>query len=141
MNCNLEVNHHHTILLIMINSLVTLTTCQIMSLKTLWIEAMKWIIKAMKWIIEIMKCNNQITHYHMISLVTTDSFIALSIWMISETNHNLNVKTESYHHLALSISLKWMSHTGHMSQMMHCLPITTLKMSSHVTFWLKVSLI
>ena len=39
---------------------------------------------------------------------------------------------KSYCHLTLSISSKQMSHTGHMSQMMHCLPITTLKMSFHI---------
>jgi len=132
MNCNLKVNHYHTILLIIIDSLVAPTTCQIMPLKTSQIEAMKQIIKAMKWIIETMKCNNWITHHHMISLVTINSFIALSIWMISKTNHNLNVETESYCYLVSSISSKWMSHTGHISQMMHCLPITTLKMSLHI---------
>jgi len=58
MNCNLKVNHHYTILLIMTDSLITLTTCQIMSSKMLQIEAMKQIIKATKQIIETMKCNN-----------------------------------------------------------------------------------
>ncbi len=132
MNCNLKVNHHYTILLITINSLVASTTCQIMPSKMLQIETMKQIIKAIKQIIKAMKCNNWITHHHMISLVTTDSFVALSIQIISETNHNLNVKTEFYHHLASSISLKQMSYTEHISQMTHCLPITTLKMSLHI---------
>jgi len=125
MNCNLKVNHHHTILLITTNSLVTLTTCQIMPSKMLWIEAIKQII-------ETMKCNNQIIHHYMISLVITDSFVALSIQMISKTNYNLNIKIESYCHLILSISSKQMSHTEHISQMMHCLSITTLKMSLHI---------
>ena len=132
MNCNLEVNHHHTILLITINSLITLTTCQIMSSKTSWIKVMKWIIKATKQIIKTMKCNNWITHCHIISLVIINSFIVLSIWMISETNHNLNVKMKPYCHLALPISSKWMSYTEHISQMMHCLSITTLKLSLHI---------
>jgi len=132
MNCNLKVNHHHTILLIMTDSLIASTTCQIMSLKTLWIKTMKWIIKAMKQIIEATECNNWIIHCHMILLVMTDSFIALSIWMIDETNHNLNVKMKPYCHLTLSISSKWMSHTEYMSQMMHCLPITTSKTSFHI---------
>jgi len=48
MNCNLEVNHYYTILLIMTDSLITLTTCQIMSLKMLQIKTIKQIIKAMK---------------------------------------------------------------------------------------------
>ncbi len=125
MNCNLKVNHHHTISLIMINSLVALTTCQIMPSKMLWIKAIKQIIKAMK-------CNNWITHHHIISLVMTDSFVALSIWMISETNHNLNVEMKPYCYLASPISLKWMSHTEHMSQITHCLSITTLKISSYI---------
>ncbi len=131
-NYNLEVNHYYTILLIMINSLVTLTTCQIMPSKMPQIETMKQIIKAMKWIIEATEHNNWIIHHYMISLVMTDSFVALSIWMIDETNHNLNIKMKPYHHLTSSISSKQMSHTGHMSQMMHCLPITTLKMSFHI---------
>jgi len=116
----------------MTDSLVALTTCQIMPLKMSQIETIKQIIKTMKWIIEATEHNNWIIHHYMISLVITDSFVALSIWMIDETNHNLNVKTEPYCHLTLSISLKWMSHTEHMSQMMHCLSITTLKMSLHI---------
>ncbi len=132
MNCNLEVNHHHTILLITINSLITSTTCQIMSSKMLWIEAIKQIIKVMKWIIKAIKCNNWITHHHMISLVTINSFVALSIWMISKTNHNLNIKMKLYCHLASSISSKWMSHTEHISQIMHCLSITTSKISLYI---------
>ncbi len=115
MNCNLKVNHYHTILLIMINSLITLTTCQIMPLKMLQIETIKQIIKATKQIIKAIKCNNWITHHHIISLVMTDSFVALSIWMINETNHNLNIEMKSYCYLALSISLKWMSYTEHIS--------------------------
>ena len=49
MNCNLKVNYHHIILLIMTDSLVASTTCQIMSLKMLWIEIIKQIIKTMKY--------------------------------------------------------------------------------------------
>jgi len=52
--------------------------------------------------------------------------------MIDETNHNLNIETESYCHLTSSISSKQMSHTEHISQMMHCLLITILKMSLHI---------
>jgi len=58
MNCNLKVDHHHTILLIMINSIIALTTCQIIPSKTLQIEAIKQIIKATKQIIKTIKCNN-----------------------------------------------------------------------------------
>ncbi len=132
MNCNLKVNYHHTISLIMINSLITSTTCQIMSLKTSQIETIKQIIKATKQIIEAIECNNWIIHHYIILLVITDSFVALSIWMINETNHNLNIKMKLYCYLALSISLKWMSYTEYISQMMHCLSITTLKMSLHI---------
>ena len=85
----------------------------------------------MKRIIEATERNNRIARRHMISLVTTDSFVALSIRMIGETNHNSNVETEPYRHLAPPISSKRMSHTGHMGQMTHCLPITTPKMSLH----------
>jgi len=103
-----------------------------MPLKTLWIKAMKWIIKAMKQIIETIECNNWIICHYMISLVIIDSFVALSIWIIDKTNHNLNVKMKSYCHLTLSISLKWMSHTEHISQIIHCLSITTLKTSLYI---------
>ena len=106
MNCNLKVNHYHTILLIMTDSLIASTTCQIMSSKMLQIKTIKQIIKAIKQIIEAIKCNNWIAHLYMISLITIDSFVTLSIWMINETNHNLNIKTESYCYLALSISSK-----------------------------------
>jgi len=133
MNCNLKVNHYYTILLIITDNLIASTTCQIMPLKTLQIRAIKQIIKTMKQIIKATECNNWIIYCHMISLVITDSFVALSIWMIDETNHNLNVKMKPYCHLALSISSKWMSHTEHISQIMHCLSITMLKMSLHFT--------
>ncbi len=132
MNCNLKVNHYYTILLIITDNLIASTTCQIMPLKTLQIRAIKQIIKTMKQIIKATECNNWIIYCHMISLVITDSFVALSIWMIDETNHNLNVKMKPYCHLALSISSKWMSHTEHISQIIHCLSITMLKMSLHI---------
>jgi len=132
MNCNLKVNHHHTISLITTDSLITSTTCQIMPSKMLQIKVIKQIIKAIKWIVEATECNNWIVHHYMISLVITDSFVALSIWMINKTNHNLNVKMKSYCHLASSISSKQMSYTEHISQMMHCLSITTSKISLYI---------
>lgn len=63
-------------------------------------------IKTIKQIIKATECNSLIIHCYMILSVTINSLVTLSIQMISEANHILNIKIEFYHYSAQLISLK-----------------------------------
>lgn len=128
-NRNLKVVHHHTIPLVITDSLVASNTRRITPPKTPRIEATKRIIEATEH-------NNQIARRHMILLVTTDSLVALSIQMIDETSHISNAGTEPYRQPVQLTSSNQMRHMGQttMHHMTICRQRTTAsKTSLHTT--------